>query len=107
MSTPYCFRVAWAHRRLLLGALSAARCAAASPILIAQGTTDSDVPVGATDGLVSQLCNLGHRIDYRRYDGLDHEGVVSGSLSDVTKWINDRFEGRDTADTCAAVSAPA
>jgi pimeloyl-ACP methyl ester carboxylesterase len=79
--------------------------AAGSPILIAQGTTDSDVPVGATDGLVTQLCGLGDRIDYRRYDGLDHEGVVSGSLSDVTKWINDRLNGRDTASTCAGMSA--
>jgi pimeloyl-ACP methyl ester carboxylesterase len=80
--------------------------AADSPLLIGQGTTDSDVPVGATDGLVTQLCTLGDRLDYRRYEGLDHEGVVAGSLPDITKWINDRFAGGDTADTCAATSGP-
>jgi hypothetical protein len=26
-------------------------------------------------------------------------------LSDVTKWINDRLNGRDTASTCAGMSA--
>jgi acetyl esterase/lipase len=70
-------------------------------VLIAQGTTDNDVPVGATDGLVTELCSLGDHVDYRRYAGLDHEGVVSGSLPDVTNWINDRFERREAANTCS------
>jgi pimeloyl-ACP methyl ester carboxylesterase len=75
------------------------------PVLVTQGTTDTDVPVGATDGLVTQLCGLGDHIQYRRYDGLDHEAVVSGSLPDVTNWINDRIEARDTPNTCPAMSA--
>jgi pimeloyl-ACP methyl ester carboxylesterase len=76
-----------------------------SPVLIAQGTTDNDVPVGATDGLVTQLCSLGDHVDYRRYVGLNHEGVVNASLPDVTNWINDRFKARETANTCPATSA--
>ena len=75
-----------------------------SPVLIAQGTADTDGPVGATDALVTQLCSLGDNIDYRRYDGLDHEAVVSSSLPDVTAWINDRFAGRAAPDTCLATS---
>ena len=78
---------------------------AGSPVFIAQGTTDSDVPVGATDGLVTQLCSLGDHVDYRRYVGLDHEAVVRGSLPEVTAWINHRFEGRDPPNTCPATNA--
>jgi pimeloyl-ACP methyl ester carboxylesterase len=78
-----------------------------APVLIAQGTEDQDVPAGATDGLVSQLCDHRDHVEYRRYPGLDHEGVVTASLPYVVRWINDRLAGRDTPNTCQATnSAP-
>lgn len=74
---------------------------APEPILIAQGTADEDVPSGATDGLVSRLCALGDRLEYRHYPGLDHGAVVAGSLSAVTDWIRARLAHTAPPTTCA------
>ena len=60
---------------------------AAAPILITQGTADRDVPEGATQGLVSRLCALGDRVEYRVYSGLDHNNLVAGSQSLGHRWI--------------------
>ncbi len=65
--------------------------AAAAPILITQGTADRDVPEGATQGLVSRLCALGDRVEYRVYTGLDHNNLVAGSQSVLTGWIKARL----------------
>ena len=74
---------------------------APEPILIAQGTADEDVPSGATDGLVSRLCALGDRLEYRHYPGLDHGAVVAGSLGAVTDWIRARLTNAVPPTTCA------
>jgi Secretory lipase len=75
-----------------------------TPVLITQGTEDTDVPIGATDDLVSSLCGLGDHIEYHRYPGLDHEGVVAGSLPDVASWITHRLAGQNTPNTCLAAN---
>ncbi len=72
------------------------------PILVAQGTDDHDVPEGATTALVSSLCARGDLLDYRRYPGRDHAGVVTASLPAVTTWIASRFAGCAAPDTCPA-----
>lgn len=74
---------------------------APEPILIAQGTADEDVPSGATDGLVSRLCALGDRLEYRHYPGLDHGAVVAGSLGAVTDWIRARLTNAAPPAKCA------
>ena len=45
-------------------------------VLIVQGTADQDVPPVATDALVTAMCGRGDQVEYRRYPGLDHGGVV-------------------------------
>jgi hypothetical protein len=76
--------------------------AAAEPILIAQGEVDNDVPAGATDLLVSQLCALGDRVDYRTYSNLDHNNLVAGSQAVVQAWITQRFAHAPAPDTCTS-----
>jgi alpha-beta hydrolase superfamily lysophospholipase len=76
------------------------RVRAPQPILVAQGLTDQDVPSPATDGMVARMCALGDRIEYRHFPGLDHAGVVPGSLSLVTQWINARRAHAPAVNTC-------
>ncbi len=71
-----------------------------TPILIAQGTADNDVPRGATDGLASRLCTLGDRVEYRLFPGLDHNNLVAGSLSLVGTWITTRLDNQTASTTC-------
>jgi len=73
---------------------------AAEPILIAQGDVDSDVPEAGTNALVSQLCALGDRIDYRTYPGLDHNNLVAGSQSVIRAWITARLAHQTAPDNC-------
>jgi alpha-beta hydrolase superfamily lysophospholipase len=80
------------------------RAKAPEPIFIAQGTTDQDVPSGATDAMVSRLCALGDRLEYRHYPGLDHGAVVAGSLRTVTDWITARLATAVPATTCTTKS---
>jgi Secretory lipase len=73
---------------------------AAEPILITQGDVDSDVPEVATNALVSQLCALGDRVDYRTYPGLDHNNLVAGSQAVIEAWITQRFAHAAAPSTC-------
>jgi len=80
------------------------RARAPEPILIAQGTADRDVPSGATDAMVSRLCALGDRLEYRHYPGLDHGAVVAGSLGTVTAWITARLGHAAPPATCTTTA---
>jgi len=73
---------------------------AAEPVLIAQGTADTDVPAAATDGLASRLCSLGDQLEYQHYPGLDHNNLVAGSLSLVASWITTRLARHAPPTTC-------
>jgi len=70
------------------------------PILITQGTADRDVPEVATGALVSRLCSLGDRVEYRLYTGLDHNNLVDGSQSVVNDWIKARLAHDAPPTTC-------
>jgi alpha-beta hydrolase superfamily lysophospholipase len=76
------------------------RTRAAEPILITQGTADTDVPEGATQGLVSKLCALGDHIDYRVFPGLDHNDLVAGSQTVITEWVDARLAGKAAPTSC-------
>jgi pimeloyl-ACP methyl ester carboxylesterase len=73
---------------------------AAEPILIAQGDVDRDVPKGATDLLITQLCALGDHVDYRTFPGLDHNNLVAGSQAVIDAWITQRFAHAAAPSTC-------
>ena len=76
------------------------RAASAQPILVTQGTADRDVPEVATDGMVTRLCGLGDRVEYRRYANLDHEQLIGGSQDRIRAWIDARLAGTPPSDTC-------
>ena len=55
------------------------------PSLILQGTTDTDVPAGATAALVAHLGQLGSPVTEKTYAGLDHDGLVGPSECDAAR----------------------
>jgi pimeloyl-ACP methyl ester carboxylesterase len=73
---------------------------AAEPILITQGIADRDVPAIATQALVTRLCALGDRVEYRLYAGLDHNNLVAGSQGVITGWITARLAHDAPPTTC-------
>ena len=78
------------------------RARAAEPILVTQGIVDRDVPAVATSDMVTRLCALGDRLDYRTYAGLDHNNLVAGSQRDVNAWIAQRLAHDAAPTTCPA-----
>lgn len=74
------------------------------PILITQGIADQDVPAIATDKMVSRLCALGDRVEYRRFEGLDHNTLIAGSQDVIRDWIAKRFAHKSPATNCASSS---
>ena len=77
------------------------RVAARGPILVEQGTADLDVPVGATDVMVTHMCALGDHVEYHHVPGVDHEKLLVTSRHSVTTWIAHRLADRQVpASTC-------
>jgi len=79
---------------------SPARARASGPILVAQGTIDTDVPEVATDGMVTRMCTIGDHVQYTLYKGLDHNNLVAGSQAEVDAWIAARFAGGAASINC-------
>ncbi len=61
--------------------------ATVGPVLVLQGTTDTDVPAGATAAMVAHLTQLGSTVTEKTYPGLDHDGVVGPSECDQLAWL--------------------
>jgi pimeloyl-ACP methyl ester carboxylesterase len=59
------------------------------PTLIQQGTADTTVFPFLTDQLVASLKANGAKIDYKKYQGADHSGVVQlpAPVEDSTAWL--------------------
>ena len=75
----------------------------AAPLLVAQGEADSLITPDAQDGYIAGRCAAGQRLDYRRYPGRDHVGLVepdSPLIPDLLEWTRDRFAGESVADGC-------
>ncbi|MFI6689989.1 lipase family protein [Streptomyces sp. NPDC050485] len=71
------------------------------PLLIQQGTADPIVTTDRTQRLTRRLCALGQSVEYRVYQGYDHNGVLYPSLPDTLSWIADRFAGKQPPSTCS------
>jgi hypothetical protein len=78
------------------------RVAAPGPILVEQGTADTDVPLGATIGMVQRLCALGDDVTFHQVKGVDHGQLLPASRVVVTRWLDDRFAGVPATSNCAA-----
>jgi pimeloyl-ACP methyl ester carboxylesterase len=84
----------------ILHANTAGNRPTAAPLLIVQGTADQFVPPFVTDGLVNIACATGDTVDYRKYAGADHGGVLSAAADDVVAWFADRVAGTAPTSTC-------
>ena len=60
-----------------------------TPLRIEQGTADSTVLPLFTDQLASELKKRGTKVVYKKYDGVDHGGIVvnKASAADATKYV--------------------
>jgi dienelactone hydrolase len=63
----------------------------AAPILLAQGTADNTTFPFLTDSLNTELVDLGDTVDYRKYEGADHAGVVSAAVDDVEDFLSSKL----------------
>jgi acetyl esterase/lipase len=75
----------------------------AAPVLIAQGQSDDLVLPSIQDAYVKRLCAAGWPLEYRRYAGLDHVGLVdppSPLFADLIAWTKDRFGARPAPSAC-------
>jgi pimeloyl-ACP methyl ester carboxylesterase len=57
-----------------------------APLYIAQGTADNTVIPGFTDQLDSALAAGGTKIDYKKYPGITHAGIVTAAHKDTLAW---------------------
>ena len=57
-----------------------------APLFIAQGAADNTVIPGFTDQLDSALAAAGTKIDYKKYAGVDHGGIVTAAHQDTLAW---------------------
>jgi pimeloyl-ACP methyl ester carboxylesterase len=64
------------------------------PVFLAQGSTDSTALPFFTDQLEKELRDLGDRVEYRVYQGVDHSGVLEAAEGDVLPWMKRRLPPR-------------
>lgn len=76
----------------ILGAQNPAVTTSA-PILLAQGTADSTTFPFLTDMLNTELDANGDNVDYKKYEGVDHGGVVAAAESDALAFFESRLPG--------------
>jgi len=79
----------------------------AAPLLIAQGLTDAVVLPAATDAFVDDRCTAGQRLEYWKFAGRDHGGIVQpGSPLEETlaAWTSARFANEPQPAGCSRKS---
>jgi alpha-beta hydrolase superfamily lysophospholipase len=74
--------------------------AAATPVLINQGTADTVVWRDVTAAWAAAQCARGAALMVVDYDGASHVDIASRSAEDAVAWINDRLAGRPAGSTC-------
>ncbi|MGW6730500.1 lipase family protein [Nocardia sp. NPDC055029] len=62
-----------------------------APVLVLQGRSDMTVPLKSTDAMVAEQQLHGQSVDYRKYDDVDHSGIVAASFADALGWVDTRF----------------
>ncbi|MGA2836330.1 MAG: alpha/beta fold hydrolase [Acidimicrobiales bacterium] len=73
-----------------------------APILVVQGTADEVVPFGETTEFIKQsLCRSQYDdVEYVTDQGAGHSQVMGISSGLIERWIQDRFGGGPTIDSC-------
>ena len=73
------------------------------PLLIAQGLADELILPDTQEHFVEKLCAAGQALEYRRYAGRDHLGLVApGSplIADLMRWSRSRLAGDPPPPGC-------
>lgn len=81
-----------------------------APLLLTHGTADEVIVVRLQDAYVDRLCAAGRPLQYVRYEGRTHMGVLepdSPLNADLEQWTKDRLAGRPQADGCQESTTPA
>jgi len=79
----------------------------AAPLVIAQGLADVVVLPPATDAYVDERCAAGQQIEYWKFAGLDHSGIVQPGTSldePIVAWRTARFAKEPQASDCTRKS---
>ncbi|MGD0881996.1 MAG: alpha/beta fold hydrolase [Acidimicrobiales bacterium] len=73
-----------------------------APILVVQGSADEVVPIGETTEFVKQsLCRSQYdTVEYVTDRGAGHSQVMGISAGVIDRWIQARFAGEPTTDSC-------
>jgi hypothetical protein len=66
-------------------------------IFLAAGTKDTTIPLPTIQDAKKRMEDKCTNVDYKEYDGLDHDSLVFGSFRDQVQWVRDRFDGKLTA----------
>jgi acetyl esterase/lipase len=72
------------------------------PTVVMQGASDVTVLPPDTDDMVRRLCASGAFLEYRRYAGADHNGVMAAGAADALAWVNARFRAKPVSANCPA-----
>lgn len=78
-----------------------------APVVIAQGMSDTVVPLSATDAFVAERCSAGQRLEYWTFAGRDHFTIVQpGSPLEelLVRWTAARFAREPEASGCVRKS---
>ena len=74
-----------------------------TPVVIAQGLSDTVVPPSATDSYVEERCSAGQRLEYWTFAGRDHLTIVQRGtpLEELLiRWTTERFANEPQASGC-------
>jgi alpha-beta hydrolase superfamily lysophospholipase len=80
----------------LLHENSAGNVATTAPMLLVQGSADELILQSLTDAFFAKACAIHDDVEYRRYAGIDHSGVVLAAETDVLAWLALRAAGKQT-----------
>src|SRR5438034_2200786 len=78
-----------------------------APVVIAQGLSDTVVPLSATDAYVEERCSAGQRLEYWTFAGRDHFTIVQPGtpLEELLiRWTMARFANAPQASGCVRKS---
>jgi hypothetical protein len=70
------------------------------PVLVAQGLADDIVRPAVTEAFVRDRCAAGARIELETYPGVDHFGIPTAAVGEVTGWLLERLQGAPTPRGC-------
>ncbi len=73
------------------------------PLFVGQGLTDTLILPDVQEGFVSRLCDKGQIVEFHRYSGRDHMGVVqdgSPMIDDLIDWTIARFSHEAAPTAC-------